>query len=468
MAGIGFRLQTILKGDSYTSLFYGYLYSAIISSGPMLVIIVSLIVMKSTIQMRLGVDDGALFMGIVIYVYAYSMLLAGPFFYVVTRYLADQYYLKKLNVFTRTYISVVEILFVLQSLVAIPYLYYLHISIAAKCLSYFLFLFVGGVWMSMIFLSAAQDYQWIVVGFFSGGVTGVVGSLWLGDSYGLEGYLAGFAGGEGLIFLILTVRIFREFGYERSRDYEFLRYFKIHPYLGMIGVFYYLGTWIDKFVFWYRETGDQIIPHLRVCFDYDTPLFFAFMTTVPSMAFFLIQMETSFVVHYQAYYKGIQQRMTLGDIQQLKSRLMDNLTQNMQKFVVFQGLLSGLTIIFILNIADYFHLSQSQMGIFRIGILGAFLQVGLLFVITIFFYFDFQKEVWWVSLCFLVSNFIFSLLSQYFGLPTYGFGYAAAAFVSVAVAIFILEYKLSLLEYWTFMKQPITLPSFKFESEKPR
>ncbi len=473
MAGIGFRLQKILRGDSYTDLVRGYLYSSIISSGPMLVIIISLVVMKSAIQVRLGYEEGTLFMGLVIYAYAYSMLAAGPFFYVVTRYLADQYYLKKFDVFAPTYVAIIEILFVIQSILAYFYLSRLAISptitLTIQLLSYLLFLFVGGIWIAMIFLSAARDYHWIVFGFLGGAILGACLALFLGNREGFVGYVAGFSIGQGVVFIILSIRIFIEFGNRRfagHRDYLFLRYFFQHPYLVMIGLFYYLGTWIDKFVFWYRSTGDQIVPYLKVCFDYDTPLFFAFLTTVPSMAFFLIQMETSFVVHYQAYYKGIQQRLSFGDIKKLKDEMLTNLTQNLQKFVVFQGLLSGATIIFIVDIAEYFHLSPSQLGIFRIGILGAFLHVGLLFIMTIFFYFDFQREVWMISLIFLVSNFSFSILSQSLGLPMYGFGYAAATFLSVAIGIFVLEHKLSLLEYWTFMRQPVTLPQFKFESEK--
>ncbi len=465
MAGIGFRLHRLLKGDSYTDLFRAYLYSAVISSGPMLVIIFSLVVMKSFVQSRLGFDDATLFMGLVIYAYAYSMLLAGPFFYVVTRYLADQYYLKKIDLFTQTYISVIEILWGIQIVWGLSYLYFLPIETSLKAAAFFLFLFVGGVWIAMIFLSAARNFHWIVGGFLTGGLSGLMVSWALGERFGLIGYMTGFAFGEGVIFIILSVRIFFEFGYHPVRDYTFLRYFKRYPYLAMIGFFYYLGTWIDKFIFWYHGTGDRIVSGLRVCFDYDTPMFFAFMTTVPSMAFFLIQMETSFVVHYRAYFAGIQDRVPFSKIQYLKRCLTENLSQNLQRFVVFQGLFSGTAIVFILNLTEYFHLNQFQVGIFRIGILGSFLHVGLLFVITVFFYFDFQKEVWWVVLCFLFFNGVLSVVSLRLGLPTYGFGYSAAAFISVAVAVFILEHKLTRLEYYTFMKQPLVLPQFKFESE---
>ncbi len=465
MAGIGFRLQKLLSGESYGDMVRAYLYSAIISSGPMLVVMLALWTVKISIQSRLGSDEGALLMSLIVYAYAFSMVLAGPFFYVVTRYLADQYYSKRLDTFTPTYLSVLEVLLTIQSVVALIYLHFLPLSITMKWFEYLLFLFVGGIWMGMIFLSAARNYHWIVWAFLGGGLVGIISSLVLGKFFGLSGYLGGFVLGQGTTFFILTIRIFLEFGYTHAQDFRFFLYFKKYPYLVLVGFFYYLGTWIDKFIFWFSRQGDSVLGPLRVCFNYDTPMFLAFMTIVPSMAFFLIQMETSFIRYYRAYYQGIQHKGTLNDVRTLKENLLENLAKNIQKFVFFQGFLSGVLILFIYELARSFSLNPSQMGIFRIGTLGAFLQMGLLIVMTFFFYFDFQREVLVGAVGYCLGNAVLTLVTLKMGLPAYGFGFTLACFFSVLAGFLMLEQRLKYLEYWTFMRQPIVLPQFKFETE---
>lgn len=43
MAGIGFRLQKLFNAGNYGSLFLGYAYSAVISSGPWMMSMLSLV-----------------------------------------------------------------------------------------------------------------------------------------------------------------------------------------------------------------------------------------------------------------------------------------------------------------------------------------------------------------------------------------------------------------------------------------
>lgn len=465
MAGIGFRLQKLLASESYSSLVRAYLYSAIIASGPLLVVVFLLAIVKTFIQSRLGYDEATLFQGIIVYSFAFSLLGTGPILYVVTRYLADKYYLKQMETFTPTYLSTLLIVFVVQSLAALPLLRILEIPFNAKWAVLCLYLSINGIWIAMIFLSAAKSYLWIVMAFGLGSAVGVTASLLLGTTGGLSGFLFGYTLGQVLTFLLLTARIISEFGYSFPYDFGVAGYFRKYPYLVLVGLFYYLGLWIDKMIFWYSAEGQRVGAGIYLFSDYDTPMFLAFLTIVPSMAFFLIQMETSFAQRYAAYYRGVRNRAPLGKLLQRKSELMENLTLNFQKYVIFQGFFSSLAIFFIYRIAEGFHLDPYQMGVFRIGILGAFLQMGFMMILNIFFYFDFQKEVFWVTFVYFFFNTIFTLASRKIGLPAYGFGYTAAGFVTVVFAFVLLNKRLKNLDYWTFMRQPILIPRFKLEKE---
>ncbi|MBI2083808.1 MAG: exopolysaccharide Pel transporter PelG [Deltaproteobacteria bacterium] len=465
MAGIGFRLHKLLKGESYSDLVKAYLFSAIITTGPMLVTIAFLAFVGQFLKKQLSPEQGELLLGLILYAYAFSMIVMGIFLYIVSRYLADLEYLKKIELFTPTYLSVLEITLSLQAIIACIYLYPLPLETTVKWSLFCLYLSISGIWLAMTFLSAAKSYLWIVAAFVIGSFAGGLSSWFCGKTIGFAGYLSGFMIGQATIFFLLSARIFREFGYQKSHDFSFLSHMKKYPYLTWVGLLYYIAVWIDKFIFWFSPHGDKLGEHLYVFLDYDLPMFLAFMTIVPSMAFFLVQMETSFARHFRAYYEAVRRREPLTQLQEKLEGVRLILTRQFQKYVLFQGLLSGVIILFLYQIAEAFQLNPAQMGVLRIAILGAFLQMGFLMVLTILFYFDAQKECCLLTLFFLVCNALLTALTLKIGLPAYGFGYAGSCFISLIAGFFVLDHRVKNLHYWTFMKQPILLPHFQLETE---
>lgn len=468
MAGIGFRLQKLLTGDSYSDIIRAYLYSAMISAGPMLVVMATLAMVKQLAQHYLGLDGEAQFMGLVVYVYAYSMITVSPFFFIVTRYLADQYYLKDYGSFAPTYFATLICIFVIQLAVGLWFVNRLPVPFEVKFWEIVLFQCVGAVWMAMVVLSAARSYGWIIAAFALGCVTAAGFSLVMGRLLGLEGFLGGFTIGQVVIFTILSVRILREFGAQVGCNFDFLRYVAKYPFLVAVGIFYYLGIWIDKIVFWSSPHATLVLNTIRIMPDYDMPIFVAYLTVVPSLAFFLIQMETTFAVCYQAYYESIRQHATMGVIHTCEAAVADNLATQFQRFAVFQGIISGFAILFAPQIGEFFGLSYVQQGVFRIAILGAFMQIGVIMIINILFYFDAQFEVFLLTLVFLVLNGVLAKVSLDIGLPSYGFGYTVTSFVALLTGFWVLDRRLRRLNYWTFMRQPVIIPRFRFESERQK
>lgn len=466
MAGIAFRLQKLLAGESYTDLMRAYAYSSVIASGPFLVVIATMGILRYGATSQLSLQKSDVFMAVLVYAFCFSMLGVAPLVYVVTRYIADKYFLKQAYIFTPTYLATLQVVFAFQSVIAAAFLYGTELSPAAKILSFVLYLALSGIWIAMVFLSAARSYLWIVGAFVLGGGAGIATAWGLGAFWGFDGFLAGVVIGQVACFTVLTLRIFREFGYVESRDYGFLLYFHKHFDLCLIGVFYYAGIWADKLFFWYAPTGERVAPGFFLFPTYDTPTFLAYLTVVPSLAFFLVQMETSFARHFQAYYRSVRSRSSLDEIRLTREAMMDDLTRQFQKFVVFQGALTGFVILVIFSFADAFALDPRQMGILRVSLLGSFLQMGFMMVVNVMFYFDLQKEVKWLTLLFFACNAAGTAATYFIGLPAYGFGYAGASFISLFFGFLVLDDRLKNLDYLTFMKQPILIPKFKLEGEK--
>ena len=93
MAGIGFRLQALVTKGSYLEACTAYASSAIISAGPWLAGVVALMALNSTTSSYLSKADHALLFATIFSVFAASILVTGGPQMLVTRYLADRFYL---------------------------------------------------------------------------------------------------------------------------------------------------------------------------------------------------------------------------------------------------------------------------------------------------------------------------------------------------------------------------------------
>ncbi|OGQ68098.1 MAG: hypothetical protein A3F89_01250 [Deltaproteobacteria bacterium RIFCSPLOWO2_12_FULL_50_11] len=468
MAGIGFRLQKLLEGDTYTDVFRAYVYASIISAGPLIFTVAAIALIGVVSRENLTLQEQDILRGLIVYVFAFSLIGVGMVQLVATRYVADRMFLRDDMSLVPSFLSVIEFVFIFQAIVALIALSFSQFSLPMALTVYILYLFVCGIWLSMIFLSAAYSYKSIVWSFVTGCCVSFVAAFFWGKYSGLMGYLLGFTLGQGLTFLLLCIRVFVEFGYYHAFDFNFIKYFFRYPALFGIGVFYYWGIWIDKFVFWFSDVGRELDPILYLAPQYDAPIFVAYLTILPAMSYFLMKMETQFFVRYQKYFAGIISRLPLEGVRRLKIDMIDNLRDSFQKVILLQGIVSLMALWAVPWIIKIVHLNSLQIGVLRIGILGAFLQGLLLILMNIYFYFEFYREALWVSIIFFLLNGILTLLSIKIGLAAYGYGYTGACFLSLIFAYLLLDSRLKDLEYWTFMTQPIYRPRLQLEAEQSK
>ena len=74
MAGIGFRLQNLLKDDSFISRIKAYSYAAVISSGPWIYSLLSFLAVSFFVTSEAGLNR--LFQVSVIYVFLFTSILS--------------------------------------------------------------------------------------------------------------------------------------------------------------------------------------------------------------------------------------------------------------------------------------------------------------------------------------------------------------------------------------------------------
>jgi uncharacterized membrane protein len=458
MAGIGFRLQKLLDEGTYSSSVRAYAYSALIAAGPFLLTVLVVALIRLLSYEALSEIESTYFQALVTYAYAFSLIGVGGGYLVVTRYIADEYYRGNVGGFTAVYFSSVSVFALGTGPLVLWHASRLGVPGPVRLMSLLLYLFVGTSWIALVFLSAAKEYARIARAFVIGAAVGLGTAYWLGPQRGLAGYFGGFVLGQGLVVLLLSRAILDEFDYWEPRNHHWLHYFRKHPWLIGVGLFYNLGVWVDKFLFWFSREGLVLDRGLRFCPFYDMPLFLSYLTIVPSLTYFLVRMETSFSTKYQDYYLGIQRQESLQRLEARRQDILRCLADNFQRLLLLQGILSGLALLAVPWLTQVLGLDPLQMGVLRVGIFASFLQGGLLVVVNILLYFDHQKDAFITTAVFCAGNALFTAATLRSGLVLYGFGYALACLVGLVVGLSLLNERLRRLHYWTFMLQPMPRP----------
>ncbi|MCK5269077.1 MAG: exopolysaccharide Pel transporter PelG, partial [Spirochaetes bacterium] len=219
--------------------------------------------------------------------------------------------------------------------------------------------------------------------------------------------------------------------------------------------FYNLAIWIDKFIIWSGPKGHSLGHLLYFSQTYDVPIFMAYLTMIPAIAYFVLEAETSFLVKYNTYYHAIINKHNLETIGLLKDDIMFNLKNGIWSLVKVQGFVAILAFFAAPFIGDLAGLSTVQVNIMKVAIFAVFFHVLFQIVSIIMLYFEFRKEAVLVNLFFLLANGGGAFLSLNLGQWSYGYGYLAAAFVSFFIALAVFAIKIKDLNYYTFMKQSI-------------
>ncbi|KPA16133.1 transmembrane protein [Candidatus Magnetomorum sp. HK-1] len=454
MAGIGFELKRIMRHETFLSEFTAYLYSAMISSGPWLMSILCLAVLGI---FRGGENAKAheIFRSTVVYTYASSLIYSGIIQLVCTRYLADQLYEQKIDNVLKTFYTCTVFILTGGTLLSVLGYWYFEISILHKCLGVLLFLVINMIWLSMIFLSAVKDYHSVVFSFAIGGIVSIVLVFKLGAVFGLEGDLLGYLIGQAITLFWLMARLLAEFPASQFWDKGLLSYFKKYWDLACIGFCFNLGIWVDKFVFWTAADSNVIVPYFRTHNLYDSPLFFSYLTIVPTLAMFMLKIETSFYDHYRKYFSKVIGKKDMANILEEKNMMVTTLKESIREIFIIQGAVTIMCIVFTPEIIEALNFSALQAPIFRVTLIGAFLNILLVINVIILFYFDQRKSVLLVTMVFLFCNFGFSLLTTKLGIQYYGYGYTYCCLFSLLTAFQRLDSNMKNLEFITFTSQPV-------------
>lgn len=455
MAGISFELRKVLREQTLSSIFKAFGYSLTLSSGPYIITIISLIV-SYFLSYDVVKDKNILtkFQVSVTYLIAFSLIYTGFTQLVFTRYIADRIFERKyykllpnfmgvmiLNMVPAFIVSIVLslVFFLKETGVLFPFLYSLTFTV------------LTGLWIVNIILTSLKSYKFILFSFFSGYSIFVVLSIIL-SVYGLDGLMFSFFIGQSVLFVMLLSYFTLLHYSDRLLEFDFLNHEKIYISLIFTGFFYNLAIWVDKFVFWFmQQTSTPILGPLRYSIVYDIPIFLAYLSIAPGMAIFFLKLEGEFALYYDRYYDAVRNGLTLEKIYGYGDELITSARTVILDTIRIQGIFNIIIVMFDRFLFETFKIPLIYLPLFHILLFGTYLQLILLSVFALFFYFDRRKEALITVILFFLLNLSLSIITVYLGPYYYGYGFTVSVFITVIVSLIMLRRFLNDIHYYTFM-----------------
>jgi len=470
MAGIGFKFREMVSDGSYLGAIRGYAYSAIFSAGPWIMTMIVIAILNSLAPPELKGDALVAFRATLTYIYAMSLIVVGTFQYPITRYIADRIYEKDRGEILSTFIGTLFLFSFMALASGTVFLWYKSSDVCSSDLFLGLFVTTTLIWDGMIFLSAIRDYKFIVFVFLSGSLASVLLSVVLKTYMGLNGYVFGYFLGQLYILSGLIAEIVREFYNDKGATYYFLKYFRKYSALITAGLAYNLAIWIDKFIVWNSPAWrESYLGNLNICGIYDVSIFAAYLTIIPALAYFMVNLETNFYDLYRNYFTRIMNRNPLEKLEESRDRIINAVDSSVLELIKIQGSITLLCYIYADSIMGLFANREISVQIFRYAVVGVFFHILFLFKTIFMMYFEYYGMLWMTTVFFLVSNGFLTWVGISLG-KNLAWGYMISSMLSFVIAFILFRRHLKHLIFYTFAGQPLipnqgektVFDSFKF------
>jgi len=469
IAGIGFELRKLYKEEGLIHHVRAYSFSSMTTVGPM-ILCVFLVASIQRMMVFFGSNyiDWEIYITTVTYCFIFSIILSCGLSMVLTRFIADLMFQKKYKQILSSFYGAMIVLLPICGIVCLLFLLGVSGSTGYKIATYLFFMELVILWIQGIYLSALKDYQRIVRNFAVGVIVSLISAWWLFRFLEMEATttaLVGIDTGFTVIVALNMLHFEQMFPRNEQKDYfAFLSYFKKYPSAFFSGFFVYSGIYIHNFIYWFGNQGMVVADRFRVMPLYDFPVFYAYLSVVPSLVIFVVTVETSFYEKFRIYYSNVVDGGTYKRMNDAKQEMQKALLRGISFLVEVQLLFTVLSIALGLKLLPKIGFTMEQLDMFVLLALGFFFFILMFVLLHALMYFDDRKGVLIISGLFFVSNGFLTYLTMM--LEFNGLGMFIASFCVLAIALFRLLYILQNIDYYTFCSQPL-FPETKQKRGRP-
>lgn len=348
MAGIGFELKRVLRQGGVFRFIGVSLAGTAIVAGPWLLSVLGIFLIQRYAGVALA-EAPVLFSAVIVYSYAFSLILFSGLHYVFTRQVSDLIYDEKNREAGSALLSFLLVSFVLAAAAGCGLLpMRLHGMVSRPVLfivaAELLFVATCANWVLMSFISLLRSYTGILMTYLAGSLVSFLGTVLLGRAWATAGALLGYAAGQWLAAIALYLMTLARFRPSRLFFRSFLSYLSRYRMLFLAGLLYAWATWADKVVFWFAFGTKIGGSWFRVFDSYDIPIFFAILTLIPSLIYFTIETETSFYPRLREFLRCVNAE-PFQKIQEKKYAMIRSLGTGLRGQGVLQAIVSVVLIL---------------------------------------------------------------------------------------------------------------------------
>lgn len=461
MAGIGFELKKLFNKEGVWQNIKAYSFSAIITIGPALIAMCTIFTLQWLLKVRTNnLITRQIVTSAIFYAFIFSQIITAGFSMVITRYVADQIYLKEYKRILPSLYGILMICVPITGIVTGVFYLKSPLDLWFKILAYTFTIEMTIIWILTVYLSALKNYRKIIGAYGTGFIVTII--TFLGYILlNLKALHIGAMLSINIGFLVLILYLYKEilcFMGNQERDeriFAFLSYFEQYPGLFICNLAYTLGLYCHNFIYWKSSHAIVIGETYYAAPTYDTPAFFAFLAMMPTMVYFVVRTETSFYEQYERYYSLIRQGGTYKEIQMAKETMITSFWEElrnigeMQLVVLISFALAGYMIL------SGFGASQVLLHTYLMLLVGTF-SCSMMYVITLLcLYYDNRKDAVIITTSFLIGVSIFTSLSANYKYLYHGFGFFLGATIALYIAYFRMDKYMKELDYHTFCARPI-------------
>ncbi|MBN1798127.1 MAG: exopolysaccharide Pel transporter PelG [Spirochaetales bacterium] len=384
-----------------------------------------------------------------------SLFITAPFYFVFIRFLNEK--LKILSNVDRSGIFLILIIsiFTLAVIGAVVFMFFSDASVVFNLSVIILFILLSLNWLLLLFLSISRQFLLIAACYF----IAIIGILLVGTGVELFAGEIGLINvlnlGIGAVFFILWYLVSEKIKITYTVKLDFFSFVKQKPYYLIFGLIVILGIFIDKIVIWSSDLS-KIYAHVFVSFSaYETSVAMAFLTAIPPVIYFVLNVEKRIHVKSKKLYESINLGSQLNIIENNQRELTEYILK-----AFFNILKIQVTTVFSVNylatqIFSLFKLPLENVILFRTALWGVACFVLFSFIVTILLNWDFKGSVLFLSLLFLVINMITSYIASHLDQRYTTYGFSFTCLIVLLAALIILVYTIKNLIYIVFKNPPI-------------
>ena len=332
MAGIGFSLKRLFGKKGILNLCKAYGYADVVTTGPMLLGV--LLLVGVAFIGRIGgvpAHDRELLNCMLTYSLLASLFVTSWFNMAVTRFVSDMLYENKQEKVLPSFFGTVSIELVLCTLLYGTFLLMTEATVLQKLLCLWFSLTLIVVWTEMIYMTALQDYQSIILAFAI--------CLMIGFLLALILVLLGKASLESLLLCViiayglLAVRLLKlmqdYFPKSGGSHFSFLRWFARYRSLSISGGMVTIGLFSHLIIMYFGPLRVQVQGLFYGAPEYDVPALIAFFSLLITTVSFVTSVEVNFYPKYSNYYGLFNDRGAIRDIELAEKEMLDVLRREL-------------------------------------------------------------------------------------------------------------------------------------------